>query len=328
MNTLRSTAILSIASLLAACIGGAGAPEKGEYKATLVQEWFANANFAGELVAMERTAPARGLALTVQEGSYEIDPIKLVLSGQAQFGVAGADKVLAANDKGAGLVIIGVINQDSPTCFLTLASSGITTPAEFKGRKVGVLTGTATEYVYRKMMVRAGVAPSTYTEVEAPFDLNTFVMGVYDVRPAFIYDEPISLEMQGIAFNLIDPVEYGVQMMGPVYFTTRKTMQNQPGMVEAFVHAVAEGWETVLADPDLGIEALMRYAPKADAVRERKSLARGLDLFHGHDDQVLMADDAHIDGTGGALLELGIIKAFDRNALDLRFVRSYHEKKR
>lgn len=48
----------------------------------------------------------------MQEGSYDIDPIKLVLAGQADFGVVGADKVLAANDKGADLVIVGVIDQE------------------------------------------------------------------------------------------------------------------------------------------------------------------------------------------------------------------------
>lgn len=306
-------------------IVGCSDPVSNGRSVTLIQEWFANANFAGELLGAQQFASKNGLSIIVQEGSYDIDPIKLVLAGQADFGVAGADKVLAANDKGADLVIVGVINQESPTCFLTLKKSGITTPQAFKGHKVGVLTGTATEYVYRLMMKRSGLDPSEYEEVEAPFDLNTFLLGVYDVRPAFIYDEPVSLDLQHVDYNLIDPRDHGISLLGTVYFTKRSTLEADPDLVKDFVYSVAEGWERVMEKPSDGIEALVAFAPKVDRSRELASLNKGLELFGGAGGQVLLADDAHIQGTAEALIELGVIKEnFDIHIFRLDFAKSYH----
>ena len=58
------------------------------------------------------------LEIEIEPGSDNIDPVKMVISGQNTFGDAGADKILAANERGADLVVIGVLNCNSPTCFI------------------------------------------------------------------------------------------------------------------------------------------------------------------------------------------------------------------
>ena len=100
--------------------------------------------------------------------------------------------------------------------------SGVATPADFKGKKVGVLTGTSTEYVYRMLLSKLGIPKSSFTEIEAPFDLATFLAGEYDVRPAFIYDEPVSLDLKQVQYSIIQPEKFGVVFLGTVYFTTKK----------------------------------------------------------------------------------------------------------
>src|SRR5690242_10477940 len=73
-------------------------------KTVLQREWTANAEFAGDVWASQ--LPDSGIALEVREGSQVIDPIKLVRTGDVQFGVASADRVLHENEGGAGLVIL------------------------------------------------------------------------------------------------------------------------------------------------------------------------------------------------------------------------------
>jgi ABC-type nitrate/sulfonate/bicarbonate transport system substrate-binding protein len=87
--------------------------QKELIKVSLVQEWFPNAGYAGELFAMNETDSTYKLDINLVAGSDNIDPVKLVMGGSSDFGVASADKILVANSKGADLVVVGVINYYS-----------------------------------------------------------------------------------------------------------------------------------------------------------------------------------------------------------------------
>jgi ABC-type nitrate/sulfonate/bicarbonate transport system substrate-binding protein len=80
---------------------------------------------------------------------------------------------VAAVAKGAPLVAIGVANVKSPTCFLVKSNSGIKSPADFVGKRVGILAGTNTERVYQLMMKRAAIDRAKIKEVQVPFELQT-----------------------------------------------------------------------------------------------------------------------------------------------------------
>lgn len=236
-------ALAALVSIVASC--DSGNSTKGSSTLTtvrLIQEWTANANYAGAEFAKHRFAEKNGLAIDIVEGSEQRDAVLEVVDGRADFGDASADKVLLANLKGADLVVIGTVSQYSPTCFITKRNSGITTPRDFVGKKVGVLTGTNTEKIYRVLLAKSGVLASQVSEVEAPFDIASFIQGQYDVRPAFIYDEPVTLKQKFVEYNIIDPLSYGVKFVGTVYFTRRATLNNREPVVQAFVNSVADGW--------------------------------------------------------------------------------------
>ena len=194
-------------------------------------------------------------------GAEDVDPIKVVLSKGADFGVVGGDLLVAAVAKGAPLVAIGVVNVKSPTCFLVKAKSGIKSPADFPGKRVGILAGTNTERVYQLMMKRAGIDRSKVKEIQAPFELQTFVLGQYDVRPAFIYDEPVSLEQQSIPYEIIDPAQYGVHFTGTVYFTRRDVLDAKRPLAQALVTTLVKGWAFTIANPDVSISELHGCLP-------------------------------------------------------------------
>jgi ABC-type nitrate/sulfonate/bicarbonate transport system substrate-binding protein len=296
---------------------------------TVRQEWFPNANYAGELVAAKEFAKEQDIEIKIEAGSDNIDPIKLVLSGKNDFGVVGADKVLLANEAGANLVVIGVINYNSPTCFLALENTRIQTPKDFEGKTIGVLTGTATEFVYRALLKEAKVDKQKLKEVEAPFDLASFIAGSYDVRPAFIYDEPVSLDMQNIKYSIITPSEYGVSFIGTVYFTTKKIIEEKPEIVQSFINAVAKGWEKSINNPSVAIDYLKEYDSNIDAIRELQSLKKGLPFFTGYNNEVLTADLQHWEQMVNSLAELGLLKSVGlTNSVNTTFISNYHKNKK
>lgn len=324
-NRILSVTIIALSTLIFSCNNSS----KSETKTVTVrQEWFPNANYAGELIAAKEFAKEENIEIKIEAGSDNIDPIKLVLSGKNDFGVVGADKVLMANESGANLVVIGVINYNSPTCFLALENKQVKTPKDFEGKTVGVLTGTATEYVYRALLSKSGVDVKKLKEVEAPFDLATFIAGSYDVRPAFIYDEPVSLDMQNMKYTIINPSEYGVSFIGTVYFTTKKMVDENPETVQSFINAVAKGWEKSIKQPAVAIKYLKEYDSNIDENRELKSLEKGLSFFTGYNNEVLTADLPHWEQMSNTLVELGLMKSSDlKNTVDTTFVSTYHQKK-
>ncbi|MBX3421813.1 MAG: ABC transporter substrate-binding protein [Pirellulaceae bacterium] len=271
----------------------------------LQQEWFPYAGYAGECEAV-RLAALENVVIELIPGSESVDPIKLVLSGAADFGVAGADLVISANEKGADLVCIGTINNVSPTCFLVKSESGIKSPTDFIGKKVGILPGTNTERVYNLLMARSSVDRSRIEEIPVPFDLQTFLLGQYDVRPAFIYDEPVSLDLKSITYDIIKPSDFGVKFVGTVYFTRKDFLSEHPEEVQILIDYLRKGWESAIANPTQAIDTLAIQFEGIDKDRELKSLERGMPYFSG-EGGVLKSSPDNWQQTISGLEELGEI---------------------
>lgn len=280
-------------------------------KVSLRQEWFPYSGYAGEVCAVSETDSLYGLELVLEAGSDNIDPIKLVLSGQNDFGVVSADRILAANDKGANLVAIGIVNYVSPTCFIAKEDKKVLTPKDFEGKSVGILTGTNTELIYKILKKRNSLDGSKIREIEVPFDLGTFVAGSYDVRPAFIYDEPVSLDIQNIKYTIIKPSDFGVSFLGTVYFTRRDMIDKNPKTVQAFINSIADGWKSALENPEKAITYLQHYDHSIDAKRELLSLRKGLGYFRGEENRILFASKERWETMAGYLKDLGLIKNFE-----------------
>lgn len=287
-RVLRCAVVLFATGTVGACRNGT--PEKRSSRTidtvSVRQEWFPNANYAGPLLASTHFAHDHRLAINIQPGSENIDPVTQVVSGRDQFGEAGADRVLAAIDKGAPLQIVAVIHPNSPTVFLAKASSGISTPAAFRGRRIGVLTGTATEYVYRALLQKSGLRSTDVSEVEAGFDLTGFLAGVYEVRPAFAYDEPVSLARQNVPVVEIRPSQYGVHFVGTVYFARADYVRTHHDVVQHFVSAMIDGWRLAISDPPSAIGELRRRYPDLDSLRELESLHRAIEYVQPLGDSV------------------------------------------
>jgi ABC-type nitrate/sulfonate/bicarbonate transport system substrate-binding protein len=298
--------VLAAAAALTSCTSAVPKPESIPV-VELRQEWFPNANFAGEVSASERFAQAEKIQLKVVPGAEDVDPIKVVLSKGADFGVVGGDLLVAAVAKGAPLVAIGVVNVKSPTCFLVKAKSGIKGPADFPGKRVGILAGTNTERIYQLMMKRAGIDRSKIKEIQAPFELQTFVLGQYDVRPAFIYDEPVSLEQQGITYEVIDPAQYGVHFTGTVYFTRRDVLDAKRPLAQALVTSLVKGWAYAIANPSDSLSDVLAAYPTLKKERERRSLQLALPYFAGENGKPLTASAETWQAMISGLEEIGVI---------------------
>ncbi len=115
-KTLRSVILLALACLIAIPALNCDVKEPDEISVRL--KWIANASFAGDIVAYEKGIfEKNGLNVTIYEGGFNLDPIKLVASGSDDIGLAGPERVMLAQEEGLPLVIVAVVFQSSPVVF-------------------------------------------------------------------------------------------------------------------------------------------------------------------------------------------------------------------
>lgn len=311
--------------------GCSDSPKGGSpMKASLRLGWIPSATFSGEVTGMRLFAKGHDLDLEIRPGGSSLNTVTLVASGQNTFGTLAADEVLLANESGADLVIVGVINDVSPGGFVATEKSGIRSPKDFPGHTIGVLPFGSTTLLYEAMLAANGVNRKTIREVTVSPDLRPFIQGVYDVHPVFVYDETVTLDRQGVRYNLIEPKDFGVQLKGPVYFTRRSVVEKQPALLDAFVRTMVEGWNYALENQDKAIGMLKEFAPEIDAERERMVLQKGANYFRAYQAQPINSDPASWSQEAEQLVKLGRLKTMPdlSQVVRLEWVNKAYKEKR
>src|SRR5437763_9476163 len=173
------------------------AAQQGRRPATLTQvtlqlQWVTQAQFAGYYAAVDKGFyQDDGLEVAIKVGAVEIVPQQLVASGGADFGIAGLPKVLASREQGAPLVNIAQVLQRSGTLEIAWKDAGITTPADWRGKKVGTWVYGQEPELFAAMR-KVGIAPNDpqqVTIVQQPFDMAPFLHRQIDAAQAMIYNE-------------------------------------------------------------------------------------------------------------------------------------------
>lgn len=191
--------ILAVVALaLAACGGGGGetegtTPEAGTTEAAeltpvrLQLQWVTQSQFAGYFAAVDQGFYAQeGLDVTILEGAVDIVPQQVVAAGQAEFGLAWVPKALVSNEEGAGLVNIAQVFQRSGTLEVSWADTGIDTPAEWAGKKVGTW-GFGNEFELTAAIEKFDVPDVEL--VQQPFDMSLLLNREVDAAQAMTYNE-------------------------------------------------------------------------------------------------------------------------------------------
>lgn len=309
----KTTSIIAVIAIAISALLLWGCPQKptppgDKMTASIRFGWIPSASFSGEIAGMKKFAESHNLDLKAEAGGPGMNSIQLVQTGQNTFGTLAADEVLAANDKGADFVIIGVINYISPGGFVSLLDKNIKTPKDFEGKKVGLLPFGSTTLLYESLLKKNNVDKKKIQEITISPDMKPFLNGSYDVHPVFVYDETVTLDQQGIKYNLIEPKNFGVKFKGPVYFCKRETLEKNPALVEAFVETMADGWNYAVKNPDDAIRMLKEFAPEVDVEREKQVLAKAIPYYSAYNGQPINSDTESWNEMISELKDLNVIK--------------------
>ena len=235
-------------------------------KVTLQLKWLHSFQFAGFYAAKEKGYFAdEGLDVTLLERVPGTDITALVTEGHAQYGVHDAG-LLLERARGKPVVAIASIFQHNPLVFISLRSSGIVSPYEMVGKRM--MMDSNNNAPLMAMLAGAGIGTDQFKEVPHSFNYDDLLAGKVDVVSAYITNEPYVLERKGVEFNIINPLNYGVDFPGDLLFTTEDEVARYPERAEKMRRATLKGWDYALHHPNEIIDLIQakyvsRVAPRS-----------------------------------------------------------------
>ncbi len=252
---------------------------------TVQLSWTHQAEFAG-FYAAEQQGYFRdeGLKVSFLEGGPEVDFIKPVADGQAQFGIAQPADLIMARAVGKPVRGIAVIFRRSPIVFMSLKDSSITRPQDFVGKKVR--TAVTVDQTLQAVMEREGISNDQYQRVYLPSDVKQFASGNVPIWAAFINVFVIEVQRAGYKVNIISPDDYGIHFYGDTLITTDSMIQKNPDLVLRFMRATLKGWTYALENPEAIGSYIGKYTPNADASLESEKMTASIPLINTGEDHI------------------------------------------
>ncbi len=236
--------------------GEAAAEECTELTPVKLQlQWFIQAQFAGYYAAQDQGFyEDMCLDVEIVEGGVDIVPQTQLANGDVDFAISWVSKALASREAGANIVNIAQVFQRSGTLQVSFKDAGITSIADFAGKKIGNW-GFGNEFEIFAGLTQAGLDPATDVElVQQQFDMSGLLAGDIDAAEAMTYNEyaqvleavnPDTGELYTADdFNVISYEDEGVGMLQDAIWADGARLSDEAYRSTAvkFVAASIQGW--------------------------------------------------------------------------------------
>ncbi len=187
---MRKTFVLvtALACSLAMASGASAAD-----KVTLQLKWVTQAQFAGYYVAKAKGYyKDAGLDVTINPGGPDVAPPQVIAGGGADVIIDWMPSALASREKGVPLVNISQTFKKSGLELTCRADTGIKSPADFKGKTLGVWFG-GNEYPFLAWMAKLGLktdgSPGGVKVIKQGFNVDPLLQKQADCISTMTYNE-------------------------------------------------------------------------------------------------------------------------------------------
>lgn len=254
-------------------------------KVTLLLDWFPNVDHAPLYVAQENKIFAKhGLAVELKWGEDPNAPLKLVAAGKAPFAVSYQQSVTIARASEEVLPVksIGLLVEHPLNTISFLKKSGIKTPADFKGRKIGYTVAPLDVLLFNAIAANAGLTEDDYelinigTNIMAPL-----LSGQIDaVIGPFRNYEINMLKLEGAEADFFALEKHGIPDYYELVIITNDTyLEEHPTTAKKLMMAIQEAIQFTKKNPDKALQLFFQANPKASKELEKLAFRDTLDLF-------------------------------------------------
>ena len=268
-RALLATAAAATAVTLAACTGPADpGTDDGDFEplteVSLQLQWLPQAQFAGYYVALDQGYfEEEGFdSVDIVPSGGDIVPQDVLVAGDVDFAIAWVPKVLGSIEaSGVELTNIAQVFQKSGTLQVSWADDGITSVADFEGKRIGSW-GFGNEWEIFAAMADEGLDSTTVSITTQDFSMNALLDGDVDAAQAMTYNEwaqvlevvnPETGELyQPEDFNVISYEDTaGAMLQDAIWADTARL--DDPAYADAavrFLKAIIKGWVYARDNPE------------------------------------------------------------------------------
>ncbi len=252
--------------LAAVLMFGLGDAARAADPLTLQLKWVAQAQFAGYYVAAAKGFyKAADLDVTIKPGGPDVNPSQVIAGGGADVVVDWMPSALAAREKGVPLVNIAQVFQRSGMELTCRKDSGIKSPADFKGKTLGVWFA-GNEYPFLAWMSKLGLktdgSPAGVKVLKQGFNVDPLLQKQAACISTMTYNEYWQLIEAGMKPEQLIVFKYadeGVATLEDGLYATEATLKDaaKADRLARFLKASMQGWQYAVDHQDEAVKIVM-----------------------------------------------------------------------
>ena len=251
MKTILSSALALMAAAAATTVQAAD-------DVKLQLQWVTQAQFAGYYVALDKGFyTAEDLNVTILPGGPDIAPPQVLAGGGADAMLNWMPSALAAREKGLPVVNIAQPFKSSGLMLTCWKDTGIKSPADFKGKTIGVWF-YGNEYPFLSWMSQEGISTEGgddgVTVLRQGFNVDPLLQRQADCISTMTYNEFGQVLDAGVSEDELITFKYedqGVATLEDGIYALEDNLQD-PAFADKmvrFVRASMKGWKYAEANP-------------------------------------------------------------------------------
>lgn len=307
---MKKLALLFLLGLLPVLVACGGKPSQSLRRVRLAMGYIPNIQFAPVYVAMANGHfAAEGLEVEISHMD-ENQAAALVGSGALDFAVVSGEQVLLARAQGLPVVYVMAWYQRYPVSVVAAASEGIRSPADLRGKTIGLPGLYGATYIGLRALLYAGGLKEAdvtlesigYTQVEA------FVSGRNPVICGYTANEPLQLRAQGYDITELRVADY-VQLASNGLLVNEKIVRENPKLVQQMVRGFLNGLQETIADPEAAYRISRNFVEGLgeDDPIQKQVLLTSIELWRA--DRLGYSDPQAWQNMQATLLEMGLLAA-------------------
>ena len=278
--------LISCATLLVGIESRADSHQKAETeKVTLLLDWFPNVDHVPLYVAQEnKIFTKHGLEVELLWGGDPDAPLKLVAAGEYPFAVSYQQSVTIARASEEVLPVksIGLLVEHPLNTISFLKKTGIKTPADFKGKKIGYTVAPLDVLLFNAIAANAGLSEDDYDLINVGTNiLAPLLSGQIDaVIGPFRNYEINMLKLEGAEADFFALEKHGIpDYYELVIITNDAYLENYPETTKKLMMAIQEAIKFTKEKPDDALQLFFQANPDATKELEELAFRDTLDLF-------------------------------------------------
>jgi NitT/TauT family transport system substrate-binding protein len=251
MKTILSSALALMAAAAATTVQAAD-------DVKLQLQWVTQAQFAGYYVALDKGFyTAEDLNVTILPGGPDIAPPQVLAGGGADAMLNWMPSALAAREKGLPVVNIAQPFKSSGLMLTCWKDTGIKSPADFKGKTIGVWF-YGNEYPFLSWMSQEGISTeggdNGVTVLRQGFNVDPLLQRQADCISTMTYNEFGQVLDAGVSEDELVTFKYedqGVATLEDGIYALEDNLKD-PAFADKmvrFVRASMKGWKYAEANP-------------------------------------------------------------------------------